>query len=59
MTPDRMLTAREVAEYLAVHRNTVVRLIGRGELPAFRVSTRGDIRVRLADLTAFLRERQT
>jgi len=55
---ERLLTAREAAEYLAVHRNTVARMIGRGELPAFRLGTRGDIRIRSADLVSYLVERR-
>lgn len=30
---DRMLTAREVADYLHVHVNTVKRMVKRGEMP--------------------------
>jgi excisionase family DNA binding protein len=38
MTTHKILTLTQVAEYLKVHKNTVYRLVGRGELPAFKVS---------------------
>lgn len=49
-----LLTTRQVAEMLQLHVNTVKRLGDRGDLPFFRVSSRGDRRFRLADVTAFL-----
>jgi excisionase family DNA binding protein len=49
-----LLTATEVAEMLHLHVNTVKRLGDRGELPFFRVCSRGDRRFRLADVMAFL-----
>lgn len=49
-----LLTAREVARYLAVHTNTVKRLAKRGELKSYRVSTRGDFRFRREDIEAYL-----
>jgi excisionase family DNA binding protein len=49
-----MLTASEVAEMLHLHVNTVKRLGDRGELPFFRVCSRGDRRFRLEDVMAFL-----
>src|SRR5436190_23567361 len=49
-----MLTASEVAEMLHLHVNTVKRLGDRGELPFYRVCKRGDRRVRLDDVMAFL-----
>ena len=49
-----LLTASEVAEMLHLHVNTVKRLGDRGELPFFRVSSRGDRRFRLDDIMAFL-----
>jgi len=33
----KILTLRQVAEYLKVHKNTVYRLVNRKELPAFKV----------------------
>ena len=33
----RILTLRQVAEYLNVHKSTVYRLLNRKELPAFKV----------------------
>ncbi len=50
----RLLTASEVAEMLHLHVNTVKRLGDRGELPYFRVCSRGDRRFRLDDVMEFL-----
>jgi excisionase family DNA binding protein len=60
MTPaaDRMLTAREVAERLHIHINTVKRLGDSGQLPFFRIARRGDRRIRESDLQTFLAERE-
>lgn len=52
---ERMLTTREVAEWLHLHRNTVERLVHRGELRAVRICRRGDYRFRLGDIEAYLR----
>ena len=49
-----LLTASEVAEMLHLHVNTVKRRGDRGQLPFFRVCSRGDRRFRLADVMAFL-----
>lgn len=49
-----LLTASEVAQMLHIHVNTVKRLGDRGELPFFRVCSRGDRRFRLEDVIAFL-----
>jgi excisionase family DNA binding protein len=35
--PNRMMTIKEVAEYLSVHEKTIYRLVKSGELPALRV----------------------
>jgi excisionase family DNA binding protein len=49
-----LLTASEVAAMLHLHVNTVKRLGDRGELPFYRVSSRGDRRFRLEDVMEFL-----
>jgi excisionase family DNA binding protein len=49
---ERLLTVREVAEYLAVCTATVHALCASGELPHFRVSN--SIRVAAADLMTFV-----
>jgi excisionase family DNA binding protein len=36
-TKGKILTLKQVAEYLKVHKNTVYRLVNRKELPAFKV----------------------
>jgi len=54
-----LLTVREVADLLRLHKNTVDRMLLRGELPYFRVTPRGDKRLRPEDIEAFLAERRT
>lgn len=39
-----ILRLREVADYLCIHKNTVYKLIRRGDLPAFRVGKSWRIR---------------
>jgi excisionase family DNA binding protein len=51
----RLMTASEVADMLHLHVNTVKRLGDRGELPFFRVTSRGDRRFRYEDVIEFLR----
>jgi excisionase family DNA binding protein len=49
-----LLTARQVAERLSVHPNTVKRLIRSGALEAYRLGRRGDVRVSEAQLAKLL-----
>ena len=49
---ERLMTTEEVAELLRIDAVTVRRLIGRGELPAYRVA--GEYRFAPADLEKFL-----
>ncbi len=49
---DRALNARQVAELLGVHPNTV-RRIPPAELPYFQVRDRGDRRYELADVDRY------
>jgi len=37
--PDEVLTVRELAEYLRVHRTTIYRLLRARKLPAFKVGS--------------------
>ena len=53
-TSDRMMTAREVAQALHLHVNTVKRLADRGELPCYRVCSRGDRRFHPTDVEGYL-----
>jgi excisionase family DNA binding protein len=53
-----LLTAREVADLIGVHAETVLRWTRRGELPAIRLPG-GAIRYREADLEAWLAARTT
>ncbi len=38
-TPSRMMTLAEVAQYLRVNRNTLYKLIRRGEIPVFKIGS--------------------
>ena len=49
-----MLNAKEVAALLGVHLNTVKRLVQRGDLRAYRIATRGDMRFTREDVDAYL-----
>ena len=51
------LSAREVGEILGLTRDTV-KTIPAGELPFYRVNTRGDRRYRRSDVEAYLARRR-
>jgi len=51
------LTADEVGLWLGVHKNTVKR-IPAGELPFFRIGTRGDRRYVQSDAIAYIERRK-
>jgi excisionase family DNA binding protein len=51
---ESMLTAREVAEILNVHINTIRRWSSKGVLRVYRVGSRGDRRFRKEDIEIFL-----
>jgi excisionase family DNA binding protein len=53
---DRLLTAREVAEWLGVAPETVLRWTRRGDLPAFKLPG-GAVRYQRADVDAWLKRR--
>jgi len=36
-TPRRIITVAEIAEYSNVHLNTIYRLVGKGQIPFFRI----------------------
>lgn len=54
-TPPVYLSLTSAARRYDSHRNTIRRAIDRGELPAVRIGTRGDYRVRVADLERWAR----
>jgi excisionase family DNA binding protein len=50
---ERLLTTREVAEYIGVSRETVLRRWRDGELPGYRIATNA-LRFRPSDVEAWL-----
>lgn len=56
MLDEKLLDIDQVAEYLGVSRRTVVRIVNRGELPAFRVGRA--LRFKLADLEAYMEQQR-
>lgn len=52
------LRASEVGVVLGVSARTVRRMVAAEELPAIRVSRRGDLRFRRSDIERFLRKRE-
>ena len=54
--PNRMMTIKEVAEYLSVHEKTIYRLVKSGELPALRVG--GQWRFDIKELDALVRQQR-
>jgi excisionase family DNA binding protein len=54
MQEKRLLTTGDVATYCCVHVRTVIRWIDRGLLKAHQLPGRGDNRIAVADLLAFL-----
>lgn len=57
-SPPPLLTVKEAAHRLGVHRNTLKRIIAKGRMPYYTVSDRGDIRVSVEDVDAWLREQR-
>lgn len=53
---ERMLTARQVADFLHVSISTVRRWSDRGMLHYYRIGSRGDRRYKREDVMRFLRE---
>ena len=53
-----MLTARQVADRLQVHRDTVLRWLERKELRGSKLGNRAGWRISESDLQQFLKERQ-
>jgi excisionase family DNA binding protein len=55
---ERLLTTRELAEFLGVIPETVLRWVRRGQLPAIKLPS-GAIRFRESDVDAWLEARST
>ena len=54
---EHILTVQQVAEYLAVDAKSIYRLVGRGELPGFKVG--GAWRFQKADIDTWILEQKT
>jgi len=50
----RLLTVQEVADAMRVSEKTVRRLIKRGDLPAYKVGDRGQLRVKERELEGYI-----
>jgi len=53
-----IMSVAQACEFLAVHRNTLYKLIAEGEIPAFRLTTGGRWKFRRSDLEDWLADRQ-
>ena len=53
-----ILDAAQACSFLAIHRNTLYKLITEGEIPAFRLSKGGRWKFRRTDLEDWLADRQ-
>jgi excisionase family DNA binding protein len=50
----RLLTTGAAADAAGCHRNTILRAVARGELPAYRLGRNGDHRIEAEALAAWL-----
>lgn len=55
MEKDELLTVEEAAEWLAVSKPTLWRMIRRGEIPVVRIAQR-NIRIKLTDIEDYIAE---
>lgn len=53
-----ILSVPQACEFLAVHRNTLYKLISEGEIPAFRLTKGGRWKFRRRELEIWLEDRQ-
>ena len=53
-----LMSVPEACEFLAIHRNTLYKLITEGEIPAFRLTKGGRWKFRRGDLEEWLNDRQ-
>jgi excisionase family DNA binding protein len=53
-----IMSVSQACTFLAVHRNTLYKLISEGEIPAFRLSKGGRWKFRRTDLEDWLTDRQ-
>ena len=51
----RYLKAKDAAEYLSIHINTLHRWTKEGRIKAYRIGERGDYRYDIADIEVFVR----
>jgi excisionase family DNA binding protein len=53
-----VMSVSQACAFLAIHRNTLYKLISEGEIPAFRLSTGGRWKFRRTDLEDWLADRK-
>jgi excisionase family DNA binding protein len=53
-----IMSVTQASAFLAIHRNTLYKLITEGEIPAFRLTTGGRWKFRRSDLEDWLADRQ-
>lgn len=53
-----IMSVPEACHFLAIHRNTLYKLITEGEIPAFRLTTGGRWKFRRSELEDWLADRQ-
>ena len=49
MTPTKVLTVRELSNYLRVHPSTIYRLLKKGQLPGFKVGSDWRVNIEAID----------
>ncbi len=52
---NRVLTVKEVSEYLRCHTSTVYRFVAKGEIPYFKIGS--DIRFQLSAINEWIKKR--
>ncbi len=53
-----IISVAEACKFLVIHRNTLYKLIGEGEIPAFRLTTGGRWKFKKSELEEWLENRQ-
>jgi len=58
MNQSEIISVPQACKFLGVHRNTLYKLIGEGEIPAFRLTTGGRWKFKKSELEEWLENRQ-